>query len=140
MITMPFGVHAARPLSEVPDDYLRWLLKIDLRERLRDGVEAELGRRKEEHLQRLDRLPNVARVLDSSRGEGRTVCGVKLDGIEAARFDQAVLAAELIITPDLPLASELPKAWRLWCEENGRPHREREVKMAELMTEWEHTP
>lgn len=44
MIThMPFGRHKGRPLSEIPSEYLSWLLReCDLRPWLHDAVEAEL--------------------------------------------------------------------------------------------------
>ena len=39
---MPFGKYRGRPLSELPDDYLFWLLSLDnLRQPLRLAVEAE---------------------------------------------------------------------------------------------------
>lgn len=35
---MPFGAHKGQPLHLLPDDYLEWLLSIELREPLREGV------------------------------------------------------------------------------------------------------
>jgi hypothetical protein len=42
---MPFGRHKAKALSEIPLDYLEWLLTIDLRPRLRKAVEREVAHR-----------------------------------------------------------------------------------------------
>ena len=39
---MPFGMFKGRLLSDLPDDYLEWLLTIDLRDPLRTHVEAEI--------------------------------------------------------------------------------------------------
>jgi hypothetical protein len=55
-----------------------------------------------------------------------TICGIDQDEIEAGRFAEAVAAAELVITLDLPVSSPLPEAWRRWCAENNKPHRVRE--------------
>jgi hypothetical protein len=46
MDTMPFGRYRGRPLRDLPDSYLDWLLSLaDLREPLRARVEAEAARR-----------------------------------------------------------------------------------------------
>ncbi len=42
---MPFGKHRGTPLSEIPTDYLRWLVSIDLRPWLRAAVLDELNLR-----------------------------------------------------------------------------------------------
>jgi hypothetical protein len=44
-MTMRFGRYKGRPLDELPPDYLRWLLGLELREPLRSGVRAEAARR-----------------------------------------------------------------------------------------------
>lgn len=42
--TMPFGKHKGARLEDVPDDYLRWLLRnCDLGPIIRKAIEAELG-------------------------------------------------------------------------------------------------
>jgi hypothetical protein len=43
--TMPFGKHAGRPLTEIPDGYLHWLLTIKLGSGLRLAVADELRTR-----------------------------------------------------------------------------------------------
>src|SRR5690606_22478203 len=45
MITMPFGKHRGQPINRVPDDYLEWLLTIELKPWLRSEVSTELRRR-----------------------------------------------------------------------------------------------
>jgi hypothetical protein len=47
MATMPFGKHKGEPLSEIPDDYLEWLLsgEITLRPWLREAITTERIRR-----------------------------------------------------------------------------------------------
>jgi hypothetical protein len=42
---MPFGKHRDRPLDELPDAYLDWLLSIRLREPLLSAVNREAARR-----------------------------------------------------------------------------------------------
>jgi hypothetical protein len=44
-VTLPFGKHKGRPLSDVPASYLSWLLTIKLSSGLRAAVEGELRRR-----------------------------------------------------------------------------------------------
>lgn len=41
MTTMPFGQHKGTHLSSLPDDYVHWLLTIDLREPLRTHIQDE---------------------------------------------------------------------------------------------------
>lgn len=44
--TLPFGMHKQKPLSEVPSDYLRWLIRTaKLSPGLRGPIAAELTRR-----------------------------------------------------------------------------------------------
>jgi hypothetical protein len=47
LATLPFGRHQGQPLTEVPSDYLRWVLAEvgTLSHRLRQAVSEELGRR-----------------------------------------------------------------------------------------------
>jgi hypothetical protein len=42
---MPFGKHHGIPLAELPDDYLSWLLTIELRGWLHEAAHAEYARR-----------------------------------------------------------------------------------------------
>lgn len=42
---MPFGAHKGKPLTEVPGDYLKWLLGTNLREQLQQEVSDELAAR-----------------------------------------------------------------------------------------------
>ena len=50
MIEMPFGKYRGRPLSEVPTDYLKWLLRLsNLSDDLREAVRAELKDRPPEY-------------------------------------------------------------------------------------------
>jgi Putative quorum-sensing-regulated virulence factor len=44
-MNMPFGKFKGQPLSAIPDDYLEWLKGRDLRDPLRDAVEAEWNAR-----------------------------------------------------------------------------------------------
>ena len=46
MPRMPFGKHKGLELCDVPDNYLDWLLSIDLRPRLRRQVESEVQARR----------------------------------------------------------------------------------------------
>ncbi len=39
---MPFGKYRGLDLEDLPDEYLEWLLSIDLREKLRSALEAIL--------------------------------------------------------------------------------------------------
>ena len=47
-MNMPFGRYRGREISEVPTDYLEWLVTSELRRWLRDLVERELRRREDE--------------------------------------------------------------------------------------------
>lgn len=44
-MTMPFGKFSGVDIGDLPDDYVRWLLTIDLRPRLRSAVEREAAYR-----------------------------------------------------------------------------------------------
>lgn len=44
---MPFGKHRGKLLSDIPTDYLEWLMTIDLRMGLREAVEAEVRKRRQ---------------------------------------------------------------------------------------------
>jgi hypothetical protein len=44
-LSMPFGKHKGTKISELPDDYLQWLLSLDLREPLKSAVENEYQER-----------------------------------------------------------------------------------------------
>jgi hypothetical protein len=44
-MSMPFGRHKGTKISELPDDYLQWLLSIDLRQPLKSAVENEYRER-----------------------------------------------------------------------------------------------
>ncbi len=45
-MTMPFGKFRGFEMADLPDDYLDWLITIDLRDRLRDAVMDERARRR----------------------------------------------------------------------------------------------
>lgn len=49
------------------------------------------------------------------------VCGIDLDGFEAARFARACREGELVLSLDMPIASAVPAAWTLWCSQEGIP-------------------
>jgi hypothetical protein len=57
----------------------------------------------------------------------RSVCGIALNAVESGLLAEAVATGELVVGPDLPVHSPVERAWRLWCEQNGRPHRVREL-------------
>ncbi len=42
---MPFGKFKGRELADLPDDYVSWLLNIDLREPLASAIKREFSRR-----------------------------------------------------------------------------------------------
>jgi len=48
VVTMPWGKHKGKPLSEVPQDYLDWLTDRELTEEFKQDVRRELDRRREE--------------------------------------------------------------------------------------------
>jgi len=59
---MPFGKHRGEELSQIPADYLEWLLSLsDLRNSLRQAVAHELGQRQTEEAEhiRVDTCPDV---------------------------------------------------------------------------------
>ncbi len=59
----------------------------------------------------------------------QVVCGVVLDNpYESAEFEQAKRLGVLVKTPDMPVRSFVPEAWRRWCEQQGRPCVIREEK------------
>jgi hypothetical protein len=59
---MPFGRHRGVLLTEVPPDYLAWLLGLELREPLRSAVAAEAERRQRNaHTPPAPHTPRLAR-------------------------------------------------------------------------------
>ena len=93
---------------------------------------SQIFRQRSNPMTRLGRSPALLRALpwndNLPRADPKTVCGIDLDPIEVGRFDQAVAAGELVITPDLPCHSPLPEAWARWCREQGCPVLAREVR------------
>jgi hypothetical protein len=120
---MPFGRYKGRPIADMPTREIasllgwkplgetKWLW-------LKRLLEAELSRRREGIEERLAELD-----APLPEAEPREVCGVYLDRFEAGRFEQAVAAGYLEVTPDLPCASPLPEVWKRWCGEQGLPYR-----------------
>jgi hypothetical protein len=45
--------------------------------------------------------------------------------LEAETFAQAVAAGELVLTPDVPISSELPVAWWRYCQSAGLEYKVR---------------
>jgi hypothetical protein len=125
---MPFGKHKGALLTELPADYLdyllgwpplaepkwRWLYELVLAERERR--QAEMAERAS-----LTELPGADPI---------EVCGIHLDRAESALFLQAVYDGELSLEPWLPIHNSVEEAWRRWCAQAGRPHRVVEVPIA----------
>jgi hypothetical protein len=57
VVKMPFGKYKGRRLADLPDDYLDWLLTIDLRPFLRSAVAKEVARRVIDDQYRLPAFP-----------------------------------------------------------------------------------
>jgi hypothetical protein len=77
--------------------------------------------------------PEVYSVEESPpESLGLSVCGVWLQGPEAAAFERARAGGELALTPDVPLGSPIEEAYRRWCAQAGVACRVREVTLAEL--------
>ncbi len=74
MTTMPFGKWRGRRLSEIDDNYLEWLLTIDLRAWLRQAVESELDERRDQA--RRDREWRTWEQREQDRQQTRETRGV----------------------------------------------------------------
>jgi hypothetical protein len=132
-LTVTFGKHKGKPLTDVPPGYLDWAASNPtMFPWFKRACQEELSRRRESS-NRARRAWQRSMPDDLPRHQARTVCGVELDEIESGLLRQAEVAGELVITPDMPLSSPVPLAWRRWCEEHDVPHRVREVTIAELM-------
>ena len=75
---MPFGKHKGQLLSEIPADYLEWLLSLDhIRNPLRGVVEQELELRAEEAARAIDACPDV-QIADGADRRGRPRVGQEI--------------------------------------------------------------
>jgi hypothetical protein len=124
---MPFGKHKGEALEDLCPRYLEWLLTrpwlfADLRSAVEEELECRKAALERKHLEWLEQVPN-----DLPTARPCTVAGIELDATEAGLFAQAVAGGELTITPDLPVASAVERAWERWCKTSGRPHRVREL-------------
>jgi hypothetical protein len=58
--------------------------------------------------------------------------GLELSPLEAEVFDLAVATGELVLSPDVPVASHLEQVWWRHCLSHGLPYRVREVTWEEV--------
>jgi hypothetical protein len=72
-------------------------------------------------MSRLDELVQSAADVELPEAEPLSICGIDLNAVESGRFLQAQRIGVLEITPDLPVSSPLPEAWKRWNEERGMP-------------------
>ena len=141
-----FGKHRGQCLSTVPVGYLQWLQGIDMKPHQKRAIKAELKRRRSQPEKRQQaiaaeppymtpgRVGQILAHLDNlPDGEPQEVYGIELRGWEVARLDEAIRTGELILTPDIPVASQLPNAWQVFCEKNGLPHNVQTITMDEIM-------
>jgi hypothetical protein len=124
---MPFGKHRGEQIAEIPDSYLRWLTsEPGMRQNVKRAAAEELQRRLDLARERAGMVEFVEWCA-MTESTPRVVCGVALDAVETALFEYAVAWGELTITPDMPVASPVPEAWRRWCELNALPHAVRQI-------------
>jgi hypothetical protein len=134
-VVLTFGKFKGTLISQVPTDYLVWLCGQDwVRQDLQGAATDELYRReieKERRAQKNIGQLNDPVLIQGTEAEPITIEGITLSPIESDKLRQARKTGELVITPDLPVSSQLPLAWKLDCQHCKRKHRVREVTWEE---------
>ncbi len=120
---LTFGKHKGRRIGDVPGSYLEWAVgKPDMWAWFRKACAEELCRRRGE-TEEARREWERASAGDMPKAPPQVVCGVLLDNpYESGEFERAKAIGVLVKTPDMPVASLLPEAWRRWCEQHGVEH------------------
>ncbi len=130
---LTFGKHKGRRLGEVPSGYLEWAVgKPDMWAWFRTACAEELSRRRRA-VEKTRRELEEATAEDMPKAPPQVVCGILLDNeFESGEFERAKALGVLIMTPDMPVSSPLPEAWRRWCEQEEVEHRVEVVAWEEI--------